>query len=76
MHGFVYSNFWYREVFEEKITPIVLDIEEEAKDEDHVHEADEDDHHHPRVDRHPQLPLRPLHWHESVACLLPSEWVG
>ena len=33
MRGFVYSNFWYREVFEEKITPIVLDIEEEAKDE-------------------------------------------
>ena len=61
MHGFVYSNFWYREVFEEKITPIVLDIEEEAKDEDHVHEADEDDHHHPRVDRHSDLPLTLSH---------------
>ena len=62
MHGFVYSNFWYREVFEEKITPIVLDIEEEAKDEHHVHEADEDDDHHPRVDRHPDLPLRLCHY--------------
>ena len=39
-----------REVFEEQIAPVVLDIEEEAEDEDHVHEADEDDHHHPRVD--------------------------
>ena len=41
----------HREVFEEEIAPVVLDIEEEAKDEHHVHEADEDDDHHPRDDR-------------------------
>ena len=48
-----------REIFEEQIAPVVLDIEEEAKDEHHVHEADEDDHHHTRVNRHPYPPLRP-----------------
>ena len=38
------------EVFEEEIAPVVFDIEKEAEDEHHVHEADEDDHHHPCVD--------------------------
>ena len=52
----------HREVFEEEIAPVVLDIEEEAEDEDHVHEADEDDHHHPRVDRHPYFSLRLCHY--------------
>ena len=40
----------HREVLEEEIAPVVLDVEEEAEDEHHVHQADEDDHHHPRVD--------------------------
>ena len=52
----------HREVFEEEIAPVVLDIEEEAEDEHHVHEADEDDDHHPRVDRHPDLSLRLCHY--------------
>ena len=56
------ADVFYREVFEEEIAPVVLDIEEEAKDEHHVHEADEDDDHHPRVDRHPDLPLRLCHY--------------
>ena len=51
-----------REIFEEQIAPVVLDIEEKAKDEDHVHEADEDHHHHPRVDRHPYFSLRLCHY--------------
>ena len=50
----------HREVFEEEIAPVVLDIEEEAEDEHHVHEADEDDDHHPRVNRHPDPPFRHL----------------
>ena len=52
----------HREVFEEEIAPVVLDVEEEAKDEHHVHEADEDDDHHPRVDRHPDLSLCLCHY--------------
>ena len=51
-----------REIFEEQIAPVVLDIEEEAKDEHHVHEADEDHHHHPRVNRHPYLSLCLCHY--------------
>ena len=46
------SGFADREVLVEEVAPVVLDIEEEAKDQRHVHEADEDDHHHPTVDRH------------------------
>ena len=36
----------FREVLEEKITPVIFDIEEHAEDDGEVHEADEDDHHH------------------------------
>ena len=43
----------HRKVFEEEVAPVVLDIEEEAKDKAEVHQADEDDHHHPTVYRHP-----------------------
>ena len=50
----------HREVLEEEIAPVVLDVEEEAKHEHHVHEADEDDDHHPRVNRHPDPPFRHL----------------
>ena len=38
-----------RIVLEEEIAPVVLDIEEEAKDQGEIHEADEDDHNHPTV---------------------------
>ena len=40
-----------REVFEEKVAPVVFNVEKEAEDKHHVHEADEDDDHHPGVDR-------------------------
>ena len=42
----------HSEVLEEEVAPVVLDVEEEAKDEAEVHQADEDDHHHPTVYGH------------------------
>ena len=43
----------FRKVLEEQITPVILYIEEHAEDDGEVHEADEDDHHHARVNPHP-----------------------
>ena len=43
------SGFADREVLVEEVAPVVLDVEKEAKDQGHVHEADEDNHHHPAV---------------------------
>ena len=45
-------NQHYREVFEEKVTPLVLDIEEEPEDQDHVHHGDHDDNNHAAVQGH------------------------
>ena len=38
-----------RIVLEEEIAPVILDIEEETKDQGEIHEADEDHHNHPTV---------------------------
>ena len=45
--------FTHREILEEQITPVVLDVEEHAEDDGEVHEADEDDDHHARVNPPP-----------------------
>ena len=39
----------YCHIFEEKITPIILDIEEETKHKDKIHDTNEDNHQHSRV---------------------------
>ena len=36
----------------EKVTPVILDVEEESEDNCHVHDDDEDNHHHPGVYGH------------------------
>ena len=41
----------YRHILEEKVTPVILDIEEKARDQHQVAQADEDDHHHATVHR-------------------------
>ena len=38
-----------RHVLEEKLTPLILDIEEESDDKDNIHEADEDDNDHATI---------------------------
>ena len=43
----------YRHVLEEKVTPIILDIEQQAEDQHQVSQANEDDHHHAAVHREP-----------------------
>ena len=40
-----------RHIFEQKVAPLILDVEEEAEDQCDVHDADEEDNNHPRVDR-------------------------
>ena len=50
-------SFSYCHIFKQKITPIVLNIEEEPKDKHDVHQADKDDHHHATVYRHPDCSL-------------------
>ena len=47
------KQYSHRHILEQKITPIILDIEEEAKDQHQVAQADEDDHHHAAVNREP-----------------------
>jgi len=47
----------YRIVLKEELAPLVLDVEEEAKDEEEVAEGDEDDHHEAAVHGHPPHPL-------------------
>ena len=49
---FIYRYYAHGEVLEEEVAPVVLDVEEEAKDKAEVHQADEDDHHHPTVYGH------------------------
>ena len=39
----------------ENVAPLVLNVEEEAEDERHVHGDDGDDDQHPAVDRHHRL---------------------
>ena len=41
-----------RHILEKQITPVILDIEEQPKDQHNVHHADEDDHDHARVHCH------------------------
>ena len=48
--------FTYRHVFKEQVAPLILHIEEEPEDECDVHDADEEDHDHPRVDGEPVPP--------------------
>ena len=48
--------FTYRHVFKEQVAPLILHIEEEPEDESDVHDADEEDHDHPRVDGEPVPP--------------------
>ena len=36
----------YRHILKEQVTPIVLDIKQQTKDQHQVAQADEDDHHH------------------------------
>jgi hypothetical protein len=43
------KQYSHRHILEQKVTPIILDIEEEAKDEHQVAQADEDDRHHTAV---------------------------
>ena len=52
MLNYTRLNQHYREVFKEEITPLVLDIEEEPKDQDHVHHGDHDDNNHAAVQGH------------------------
>ena len=47
------SHHTHRHIFEEKIAPFILNVEEEAEDEGEVHDADEHHHHHARVYGHP-----------------------
>ena len=42
----------YRHILEEQIAPVILNIEEEAKHQHHVHQGDEDDNDHAGVQRH------------------------
>jgi hypothetical protein len=42
----------YRVILEEQLAPLVLDVEEEAEDEEEVSERDKDDHHEAAVQRH------------------------
>ena len=51
----LYSDQWYyhRHILEQKVTPIILNIEEEANHQHQVAQADEDDHHHAAVHREP-----------------------
>ena len=45
----------YREVLEQKIAPVILDVEEESKDKDDVHQRDGDDNNQASVHRHPHM---------------------
>ena len=45
--------YTFRKILEEQITPVILYVEEHAEDDGEVHEADEDDHHHARVNPYP-----------------------
>ena len=47
----------YRQIMVENVAPLVLNVEEEAEDERHVHGDDGDDDQHPAVDRHHRLKL-------------------
>jgi hypothetical protein len=47
------KQYSHRHILEQKVTPIILDIEEETKDQHQVAQADEDDHHHAPVHRKP-----------------------
>ena len=47
------EQYSHRHILEQQVTPIILDIEEEAKDQHQVSQADEDDHHHTAVYREP-----------------------
>ena len=60
---FVYK--WYRKVFEEEVTPFILDIEEQAKHQDHVHHGDHDDNNHAAVNGHPVLLFCPPRCHSA-----------
>ena len=46
------SQITDRHILEKQITQVILDIEEQPKDQHYVHHADEDDHDHARVHRH------------------------
>ena len=57
-----------RHIFEEKVAPLILDVEEKAEDQGDVHDAYEEDNNHPRVDREttPRACLRTLMSHFSL----------
>ena len=52
MISLIIFNSSDRHILEERITPVILDIEQHSKDQRHVHHADEDDHNHPTVHYH------------------------
>ena len=55
-------SFVYRKIAEEYVAPVVLDVEEEAEDEDDVYGRDEENDHDPAVHPAPAPRLRaPLH---------------
>ena len=63
----------YRVVLEEQLAPLILDVEEEAEDEDDVGEGDEADHHEATVHGHPP-PLLTNHQREAKSGHSP--WVS
>ena len=42
----------YRKFFEKQVTPLILDIEEQPKHQDHVHHGDHDHYNHAAVQGH------------------------
>ena len=58
-----------RHIFEEKVAPFILNIEEEAEHQCDVHDADEEDNNHSGVNRDttPRACLRTLMSHSSVS---------
>ena len=58
----------HRHIFEQKVAPLILNVEEEAEDQCDVHDADEEDNNHSRVNGEttPRACLRTLMSHSSV----------
>ena len=54
-----------RHIFEQKVAPFILNVEEETEDQCDVHDADEEDNNHPGINREtaPRACLRTLMSH-------------
>ena len=57
-----------RHIFEQKVAPFILNVEEETEDQCDVHDADEEDNNHSGVNREtaPRACLRTLMSHSSL----------